>query len=390
MNAGFQKIQAVDHFPKLAALKPNQTVLTALVYDMDSTLYNVLLILEPNYWVEQTLGSKMHQLDQNEFRLGVYTSTGFESEVNYLYQTAPFHTDKSAISKKLWILPDTYLTIQPKGKSYTDLINSRNKKNLYFLFFSILTVILGSILVIRNIQSTLKIAQVKTDFVSNVSHEIRTPLALIRMYAETLLLGRVSSEEKKKDYYQIIHNESGRLTSLVNNILDFARIEGNKKTYHKEEKDMNELTQAIYSNFSHSFEESAINCNLTLNADPIFINVDPQAFEEALSNLIGNAIKYTNDHSGIEIHTRIDPNGFACCSVKDHGIGIPKKSHKHIFEKFYREESALTQKTKGTGLGLSLVQHIMQSHQGKITIDSKTGSGSTFTLKFPITQPHTI
>ena len=387
-KAGFRKIQAVNDYPTFGGLKPNQTVLTSMCYGLDSALFNVTFILEPNYWVEQTLGSKMHRLDQGEFRLGVYTLDEPSNTPQFLYETTPFHDDESAISKPLWILSNTFLTIQPNGESYTELIKDRNLKNLYFLLFSILLVLVGGILILRNIQSTLKIAQVKTDFVSNVSHEIRTPLALIRMYAETLLLGRVSTEEKKQNYYQIIHHESGRLTYLVNNILDFARIEGNKKTYHMEEKDMNELTQALYTNYSHNFEESGVNCHLSLSSSPLLIQVDLQAFEEALSNLIENAIKYNRDQADIFIET-VEKNGFAYCSVKDQGLGIPKKSKKQIFEKFYREENALTQKTKGTGLGLSLVQHFMSSHDGEVLVDSVLGSGSTFSLKFPLIKPHT-
>lgn len=385
LAAGFQKIQPAEEWLPIDGLKTDQTGITAMVYDKDSVLYNALFILEPTYWVEQILGSKMQEIDQDDFRLVVYKQDEDVRPPVFLYQTDSFNIAKSSVRKPLWILPDTYLAIQPKGESYTDIIKSRSRNNLYFLLFSLVTVLVGTLLVIRSIRSTLKIAQLKSDFVSNVSHEIRTPLALIRMYAETLMLGRLSSEEKKKHYYQIIHHESGRLTYLVNNILDFSRIEANRKTYQFEDKELNELVETIHTNFSHYFEENKINCELTLSPNPIPISVDPQAFEEALSNLIENAIKYSNGNDAIEVLTYMEGQ-FACCSVKDHGGGISKTAQKHIFDKFYRVEGALTQKTKGTGLGLSLVKHVMESHQGEVTVDSKPGHGSTFTLKFPLTH----
>lgn len=385
LAAGFQKIQSADDWIPIDGLRAEQTGMTVMVYDQDSLLYNALFILEPTYWMEQILGPKMQEIDQDDFRLGVFKSIEGQAWPTFLYQTDSFNQKRSWIRKRLWILPNTYLAIQPKGESYIDIIKARSKNNLYFLLFSMITVLIGAILVIRNIRSTLKIAQLKSDFVSNVSHEIRTPLALIRMYAETLMLGRISSEDKKKNYYQVIHHESGRLTYLVNNILDFSRIEANKKTYQLEKKELNEMVETIYGNFSHYFVENKIKRSLTLSEHPIIISVDVQAFEEAISNLIENAIKYSDGNGCVEISTYIEGKS-GCCMVRDYGAGISKAAQKHIFDKFYRVEGALTQKTKGTGLGLSLVKHIMESHQGQVTVDSKPGRGSTFTLKFPLTH----
>lgn len=382
LEAGFQKIHPAEDWEPIDGLQYDQVGITAMVYDRDSVLYNTLFILEPTYWIEQVMGSKMQETDENDFRLGVYKLTDNEF-ARFLYQTDTFNLEKSSVKKELWIFPDTYLTIQSKGDSYADIIKARSQNNLYFLLFSLFVVLIGTLLVIRNIRSTLKIAQLKSDFVSNVSHEIRTPLALIRMYAETLMLGRLPSEEKKKHYYEIIHHESGRLTYLVNNILDFSRIEANKKTYHLEEKELNQITETIHSNFSHYFKEKEVNCELTVHTSDIMISVDPQAFEEALSNLIENAIKYGNKDKAIEVNTFVEGN-YGCCAVKDYGDGISKAAQKHIFDKFYRVEGALTQKTKGTGLGLSLVKHIMESHDGEVLVASKVGNGSLFTLKFPI------
>jgi two-component system phosphate regulon sensor histidine kinase PhoR len=385
LTAGFQKMQAVSNWQKINGLKPSQAGITAMVYDRDSVLYNILFVIESNYWVEQVLGAKMQEIDQADFSMAVLHIPNEQDIPTITYNSGLFDLDKDHIKKKLWILPNTYLSIQPKGESHADLIRARSKNNLYFLLFSMLIVLIGSYFMIRNINDALKVAQLKSDFVSNVSHEIRTPLALIRMYAETLMLGRLSSDEKKQHYYQVIHHESGRLTYLVNNILEFSRIEANRKTYHFEEKDMNELVNKIHSNYSFSFIESDVKCSLFIFSGKININVDAQAFEEALSNLIENAMKYNTESKDISISTTIDDQ-YAYCHVKDEGVGIPKNLQALVFDKFYRVEDALTQKTKGTGLGLSLVKHIMDSHHGQVLLNSTPNQGSTFTLKLPLTK----
>ena len=384
-EAGFQKIQPAEDWIEMDQLLPRQTGMMIMVSDQDSSLFNALFILERKYWIEQILGPRIQEVNDEEFTIAVGHWPDNLNAPEMLYRTMAFKFDKSFIKSKLWILPDTYLFIQPKGKSYTDLIKARTQENLNFLLFSLLILAVGVFVMIRNIRNALKIAQLKSDFVSNVSHEIRTPLSLIRMYAETLMLGRVPNEDKKNHYYKTIHHESGRLTFLVNNILDFSRIEANKKTYQFEHRDLNELVEDIYQSFNHHFSEQQIQCRLILSDEKLAVFIDSQAFEEALSNLIENAIKYGNGQSEIQIST-YEENGFACCSIKDHGIGISKSAQKQIFDKFYRVESALTQKTKGTGLGLSLVKHIMESHKGRIDVNSKLNEGSTFILKFPITQ----
>lgn len=384
LKAGFQKIHPAEAWVPLDRLQGNQIGITSMFYDVDSAMYNVLFVLHSNYWVEQILGPKMQEIGEEKVRLGVYHWPKSQQQPTFLYQTDSFNIKRHFIKKKLWILTDTFLAIQPQGESYADIIRERSKNNMYFLGFALMVVLIGAFVVIRNIRITLKMAQLKSDFVSNVSHEIRTPLALIRMYAETLMLNRLPNEDKKKHYYEVIHHESGRLTYLVNNILDFSRIEANKKTYQFDKKELNQLVNTIYEGYAHFFRENNFQTNLNLWEESILISVDGQAFEEALSNLIENAIKYSGERKQIEIRTYTEGN-YAYCAVKDYGIGISKHAQQNIFEKFYRVEGALTQKTKGTGLGLSLVKHIMDAHQGEVIVHSKPGEGSTFILKFPFT-----
>lgn len=381
-EAGFQKIQAVEGWEQLPNLNGEQTGVTFMVYDADSVMHNILIILNTKFWVEQVLGHKMQLLAADELNVATLSlnKTGPSSVI---YSTGDFEQTREFTTKKLWIFPEIALVIQPAGESYTELIRSRSRNNFYFLLFTFLALLAGIILIIKNIRNTLKVAQLKSDFVSNVSHEIRTPLSLIKMYAETLMLNRLPSEEKKKHYYNIIFHEAGRLTYLVNNILDFSRIEANKKRYEKLPLGFNELVNHCLKHYEYTFDEKQIVCKLELTHEATQIEGDHQALEEALSNIIENAIKYNNQPIELEISTFCKED-YVICVISDNGIGIPADEQSKIFDKFYRMESALTQQTKGTGLGLSLVKHIVAAHQGNITVHSKIGKGSSFELKFPL------
>ncbi|MBX2871402.1 MAG: HAMP domain-containing histidine kinase [Saprospiraceae bacterium] len=383
--AGFQKIQAAEDWTPITGLDSLQSSMTVMLYDRTEELYNALIVIQPLYWVEQVLGPNLQELGLENMRLSIVQSTQADATPQVIYSTEPFDFQKDYVENSLWILPNMTLNIQSNGKSYSELIRNRSKTNLYILLSAFFIMIIGTIILIRNIQNTVKVAQLKSDFVRNVSHEIRTPLSLIKLYSETLMLGRLSSEEKKQDYYKVIHSESGRLTYLVNSILDFSKIEANRKTYEPERTALNQLVKQVYANYNHTFKEKNVEHELELSSENLDVVIDPQAFSEALSNLIENAIKYGGEHKYLMLKVRHDKR-FALLDVIDHGIGIPLYEQDHIFNNFYRIEAALTQNTRGTGLGLSLVKHIMEAHNGEVQVKSIVGKGSTFTLKLPLMQ----
>ncbi len=385
LDAGFQKIQPAENWPLIPELDSSQSVMTVMLYDRHLDLHNALIVLHPRYWVETMLGQSMQELAEDDRRLSVIKHQDNRERSQVIYATEPFDFKSDYTESPLWIFSDTYLTIQSKGKSYAQLLRSRSQRNLFVLLSSLLIMITGTVLIIRNIRNTIKVAQLKSDFVRNVSHEIRTPLSLIKMYSETLMLNRLPSAEKRQHYYEIIHFESGRLTYLVNNILDFSKIEANRKTYELEETELNRLVERVYSEYLYTFSKNKVVHNLILHSEELPVMADPQAFNEALSNLIENAIKFSEEDKFVLLKTYANGN-FACLEIKDQGIGIPKNVQHQIFDKFYRVEDVLTQKTRGTGLGLSLVKHIMNAHQGEVLIHSAINKGSTFTLKIPLKQ----
>ena len=253
-----------------------------------------------------------------------------------------------------------------------------------FLILGALSLLLagGIILTYRNVTKEMALARLKSDFVSNVSHELRTPLSLIRLYAETLEMGRLTSPQKYQEYYQIIRKESERLTALINNILDFSRIEAGRKEYDFRETDMRELVRNTLDSYRYQIEQSGFTFEEKITDVPT-LRVDREAMARSLLNLVNNALKYSQDQKfiGVSLYRQ---NGSVNLEVIDHGIGIPEPEQQKIFEKFYRVGDPLVHNTKGSGLGLSLVRHIVQAHGGQVSVDSVPGQGSKFTISLPV------
>jgi signal transduction histidine kinase len=240
----------------------------------------------------------------------------------------------------------------------------------------------GLILTYRNVSKEMALARLKSDFVSNVSHELRTPLSLIRLYAETLEMGRLNNPEKYQEYYQIIRKESERLTALINNILDFSRIEAGRKEYDFRETDMRELVHNTLDSYRYQIEQQGFRFEERIDPVPR-LRVDREAMTRSLLNLVNNALKYSRDRKYIGVNL-YRANGSVKLEVIDHGIGIPPQEQSKIFEKFYRVGDPLVHNTKGSGLGLSLVRHIVHAHGGQVTVDSAPGEGSKFTIALPV------
>ncbi|HWA34849.1 MAG TPA: HAMP domain-containing sensor histidine kinase, partial [Cyclobacteriaceae bacterium] len=285
------------------------------------------------------------------------------------------------LTKSFWLFPDYTLGIRVLGASIDDVIKERTTTNFILLASLDVILILAVIFVFRNVKREVQLAQNKSDFVSNVSHEIRTPLALISMFAETLEMDRAPSEAKKKEYYSIISKETHRLSGIVNKILNFSQTEANKKKLTFEKFEPEREIRQVLNNYDFHLKNNGFEYEIKCAPD-LKIAADKEAFTEALINLVDNAIKYSDKKKHIEISTRRE-NDFGLVSVKDSGVGISTNDQKHIFDKFYRVSSGNLAKSRGTGLGLSLVKQLMDLQHGRITVDSRPGAGSTFTLFFP-------
>jgi signal transduction histidine kinase len=254
-----------------------------------------------------------------------------------------------------------------------------------FIILGVLSLLLvgGLVLTYRSVSKEMALARLKSDFVSNVSHELRTPLSLIQLYAETLELGRIKTQEKKEEYYRIIRKESERLGRLINNILDFSRIEAGRKEYDLRETDISELVRNTLDAYRYQIERHGFDFELNIDSNIPAVRVDREAIARALVNLVNNALKYSADEKFLRVKL-YRANGVVKLEVADRGIGIARREQSKIFEKFYRTGDPLVHNTKGSGLGLSLVRHITHAHGGRVEVESTPGKGSKFTLSFPL------
>jgi signal transduction histidine kinase len=256
-----------------------------------------------------------------------------------------------------------------------------------FLILGVLSMLMigGLVLTYRSVNKQVALARLKSDFVSNVSHELRTPLALIRLYAETLELGRITTHEKKNEYYSIIRKESERLSALINNILDFSRIEAGAKEYDFRETDIAELVRNTLDSYRYQIEQQGFAFEEQIDPGIPSVKIDREAIARALVNLINNALKYSDNEKflGVRLYRE---QSMLKLEVSDRGIGIDRNEQARIFEKFYRTCDPLVHNTKGSGLGLSLVRHITRAHGGDVEVESTPGRGSKFTLSLPLVQ----
>jgi len=243
-------------------------------------------------------------------------------------------------------------------------------------------ILIGSLLVLFDLRRELKLARQKSDFVSNVSHELKTPLTSIRMFSEMLAEGRVIEVEKQKNYLRIIGSETARLTRLINNILDFARMEKGEKKYNFETCDLSKIAREAIENYRPQLEAHGFRLDLELPSAPVLVQGDCDALAQVILNLLSNAEKYSADRKEIRIELNSTP-GSAELGVLDRGLGVPAGSGEKIFEQFYRAHDSLSSGTQGSGLGLTLARQIARAHNGDVTYEPRSGGGSAFTLKLP-------
>jgi len=335
--------------------------------------------------LEEMVSQKSTDQGGNRSAIMIYpTDSEMGKEIKPVAATAGWGEGKPEVTRKFDdVFRGLSLGIKYQGTSVAELGRSWVHRSFLILGILSLLIIGGLVLTKHIVSKEMGLARLKSDFVSNVSHELRTPLALIRLYAETLELGRISTREKKQQYYRIIRKESERLTALINNILDFSRIEAGRKEYEFRETNIAELVHNTLDSYRYQIEQQGFAFEENIDEDLPPVRVDREAIARALVNLVNNALKYSTDEKflGVKLYRE---NGVLKLEVADRGIGIARRDQSKIFEKFYRTEDPLVHNTKGSGLGLSLVRHITQAHGGEIVVESTPGKGSKFILSLPL------
>lgn len=352
----------------------------AFVCKMQNKAQLCILEIDPYFFIRDLLAQKIQSVAENRFDIGIHDLK--TSRLVYSFGTIK-DVSEFQHRKNIWLFPQYEMGIRLKDKSISSISKEQSRTTLFFILLADFVFIIAAFIVFRNIRKELKLTQIKTEFVSNVSHEIRTPLALISMYAETLEMGRVKNEEKKKEYYQVIHDETKRLTGIVNRILNFSKMESGKRTYTLLETDLNEVVAKVLQNYRFHFQIKGFEHKLDLMSGLPLVMADAESIADVLINLLDNAIKYSTDTKLIEVRTGTK-NNFVFAEVSDKGVGIAKEDQRLVFDKFYRvSKGNIAHIAKGTGLGLSIVKTIMEANNGKVELESKKGEGSTFRILLP-------
>jgi signal transduction histidine kinase len=241
----------------------------------------------------------------------------------------------------------------------------------------------GMSLFLRDVRRESRLAALRSQFVASVSHELKTPLTSIRIFAESLLLDWIQDPANRTEYLQTIVGESERLSRLINNVLDFSKIEQGTRTYRMEPVFLPEAVRRAVLTMDFPLRQQGFNLRLEIDDGLPRIKADRDSLEQAVLNLLHNAMKYSGDRREIGITLRRS-GAWAVIEVKDQGPGIREEDQARIFEKFFRVESPENLRIPGTGLGLTIVRHIAAAHGGRIDVESRPGEGSLFILRIPL------
>ncbi|GAB3066210.1 two-component system histidine kinase PnpS [Salinicoccus sesuvii] len=243
----------------------------------------------------------------------------------------------------------------------------------------------GVIVVLHDITNIKRLEKMRSDFVANVSHELKTPVTSVSGFSETLLSGEVTDEATKKQFLQIIYDESQRLNRLISDLLHLSKIEKKEMPLDLEVVDMTGLVHEVAKTLRNAVENKKTHLTLPEVSKKIYLQGDQDRIRQIILNLLGNAVNYTAEGGHVDISLKENINTVRLV-VKDDGIGIPEESLPRIFERFYRVDKARARHSGGTGLGLAIVKHLIESHHGEIEIESREGEGTKITVTFPKDQ----
>lgn len=293
--------------------------------------------------------------------------------------------DSLALSFKVFPFP---WRLQVKQPAFVDQERTAQRENIFYgllLAGIVVLIFLGAFLIARDISRESETMRLKSEFVHNVSHELKTPLTLIRLYAETLQRKGNLKSEQKQEAYQIINKESERLSHMINNVLDFARIEMGKKEFNFEKGDLSHLVLETVDSYRYHLEKKGFTIHTDIASNLPKTSFDREAMASVVINLLSNAMKFSPQKKEVTVRLYTE-NDNTVLQVADRGIGIDPKELDRIFERFYRITDKVASETRGSGLGLPLVKHIIEVHGGEIKVESEPGKGSIFSVVLPISR----
>ncbi|HEY4178603.1 MAG TPA: HAMP domain-containing sensor histidine kinase [Kofleriaceae bacterium] len=292
--------------------------------------------------------------------------------------------DNPPVESKFSLTVDDWkLLVSLKESTDTKAIERKRVVDSVLIGGAMAVILLGLLVLGFAIRRERRLSDLKSEFISNVSHELKTPLSIISMFGEMLALGRTKSPEQATEYAKTIYSESVRLGRLIDNVLDFSRIERGMGSYEFAEADPIEVVENAIELSQRRVAAAEMTLETDVEPELPMARLDQNAFTLAVLNLIDNAIKYAGDGKKIRLSLSRHGNDLVL-AVRDWGPGIEPDEQDRIFERFYRAKSIRLKPIRGSGIGLALVQHIARAHGGEARVDSKVGEGATFSMTIPI------
>lgn len=276
-----------------------------------------------------------------------------------------------------------FVRVSEHDNSYLKELERKRLIDSLLIGGAVTVVLAGIVFLALAIRRERHANELKSEFISNVSHELKTPLSIISMFGEMLANGRTKGPEQSTEYAEIIWRESVRLGRLIDNVLDFAKIERGKGVYEFTETDVGEIVERAVDLVGRRLTTAEMSINVEIEPELPLVKLDGNAFTLAVMNLVDNAIKYASEGKRIELDLRRDGERIVL-TVRDFGPGIDPEEQEQIFERFYRARAVRLKPIRGSGIGLALVRHIARAHHGDVSVTSVPGKGSTFQLWLPI------
>ncbi len=284
------------------------------------------------------------------------------------------------------LFPGETLTLYAHKPGYFEAIVRRDTRWYYFLLAALfVTFSMGIFLFLIYLKREAELVRLKADFVDNASHTLKTPLTRISLLAENVKQGWVNSEIQRESYLNKIISETRWMTEMIDNMLNFSRIEAGKQQYRPTVLYLQESIAAITDGYSHYLHSLGFQLDVDIDDSLPALSLDPNAVKSIVINLLQNAVKYSLDEKYIRIRVNTEP-GWVVLEISDHGIGIPPEAIPRLFEKFYRAGGDIVSAIEGSGLGLFLVKHAVEMHKGKIKVTSTVGQGTAVSVYFPHPQ----
>jgi signal transduction histidine kinase len=358
-------------YSRLGDEQSNTTFYNGFVWDLDYLKNHKLPEIAAS--IAQSSGIQVQVIDESDSASG--------SPGTYIIPK-----DALSLSFRQFPFPWRFVVTQ---SALDNLKNAALRNNIFHAILLAIVVALmglGAFMIARDISRESETTRQKSEFVHNISHELKTPLTLIRLFGETLKDKKSLTEKNKQDAYDIITRESERLSYMINNVLDFSRIEMGRKEFNLKSGDLALAMQETLESYRYHLEEKGFSIQETMTQDLPPVEFDREAMASVLINLLSNAMKFSPERKEVTIGLFKKENSIVL-QVSDQGIGISKKELGKIFKRFYRSEDHVVSESRGSGLGLTIIQHIAEAHGGRIEVESELGKGSSFSFCLPI-SPH--